>query len=131
MVAAMHQMGHFGGVAAILTDDTSSDGKSVYFGSTINPSPTGPSSPASGWHVDLADDFNAVIGTGANEDNLWYPSQSWNPNPATNANGDNEYETEVYNSSQVSVSNGDFVQRNYVSGIVTTPTNQADYKGFT
>ncbi len=122
----------------------------------INPSPTGPATPSSGWHVVLADAFRSPLGTKKGQDNLWYPSQSDNSNLSSNVAGDNGNETEVYNSSQVSVSKGnlvltakyqndvapstgdasglyinDKVQRNYVSGIVTSPTNQPGYKGFT
>jgi hypothetical protein len=125
-------------------------------GGNINATPTGPATPSSGWHVDFADAFKAPFGTKKGDDNLWYPTQSWNSTPTNNVRGDNGNETEVYNSSQVSVSNGNLVlsakyqnnvapatgngsgtdvnnsvQRNYVSGIVTSPTNLSGYKGFT
>ena len=127
--------------ATIQSDVNASGGKFVNFGSTINPIPTGPVTPSSGWHVDFADDFNAPLGTSSGEDNFWYPE---------NQNGNNKYETEINNSNQVSVSNGNLVitakyendvapadpssetvQRNYVSGQTTTTTSQSGYKGFT
>jgi hypothetical protein len=109
-------------------------------GSMVNPAPTGPAVPAGGWVVDFADDFNAPLGTGAGQDNFWYPSQSWNAYPDTDAAGNNSYETEVYNASQVSVSGGLLLLTavyqvtpggDYVSGIVTSPTGNAGYQGFT
>ena len=146
--------GIFSGEATTINDGTASGGSKVHFGATINPAPAGPASPTSGWHVDFADDFNAPLGTGPREDNLWYPNQLWS-SPTSNANGFNGSETEVYNSSQVTTNNGTLaltaryqndvapatgngsgssssneVQRNYVSGIVTTPTTQSGYKGF-
>jgi hypothetical protein len=148
------QSGSLSGVATSETATSASGEAYVLFSSTISPTPSGPAIPASGWTVDLADDFNNPLGTGADEDNLWYPTQSWNNTPTTSVNGDNADETEVYNSSQVSVSGGNLVltakyqnnaatavgdgdgtgsnnvQRNYVSGIVTTPTTQSGYKGF-
>jgi Concanavalin A-like lectin/glucanases superfamily len=110
--------------------------------------PSGPATPSGGWHVDFADDFNIPLGTGAGEDNFWYPSQSWNGNPGSDVAGNNSYETEVYNSSQVSVSGGvlrltavyDYdrapasngnTQANYVSGMVTSPVGSSGYQGFT
>lgn len=138
--------------ASSVSDSNASNGSYVQFGttSTINPTPTGPATPSGGWHVDLADDFNAQIGTGSGEDNIWYPSQSNNSTPTNTVSGDNPDETEGYNSSQVSVSNGNLVltakyqndvlpassdghvQRNYVSGIVSSTNGQtsAGYKGF-
>jgi hypothetical protein len=138
-----------------LGSDTSASG-SAYVGlgtavaSTgpgINSSPTGPSTPSGGWHVDLADDFNAPLGTSSGQDNLWYPNQAWDSPASSNANGDNSYETEVYNSSHVSVNSGNlvltatydndvaaatssYVQRNYVAGMVTSPVGISGYKGF-
>ncbi len=125
-------------------------------GTSIKSSPTGPLSPISGWHVTFADDFNSQLGTSTGQDNYWYPSQSWNPNLNNNVNGDNGNETEVYNAKNVSISNGKLVlsanyqnnvapatgdgsgssqsnqvQRNYVSGIVTSTTTRTGYKGFT
>jgi hypothetical protein len=128
--------------------------------SSINTAPCGPPVPVSGWHVDLADGFKAPLGpdtgTETGNDNLWYPSQSSNTDLNNDVNGDNPNETECYNANQVSVAGGDLVltakyqydvakagvycggsgttadvQRNYVSGIVTTPTDQPGYKGFT
>ena len=41
----------------------------------VNATPTGPASPAGGWHVAFADGFGAQIGTGAGQDNFWYPNE--------------------------------------------------------
>lgn len=114
-------------------------------GSGINPAPSGPATPAGGWSVAMADDFNAPLGTGAGEDNLWYPNQNWSP-AGSNAAGDQTYETESYNASQVSVSGGNLAltakydpntnslgaNETYLSGMVTSPVGiQSGYKGFT
>lgn len=134
--------------AAESVDASSETGTADSGGSSVNSAPTGPATPSSGWHVDFADDFNAPLGTGAGQDAFWYPSQPWNATPSNDCNGNNSYETEVYNSSQVNVSggtlqltavysedrapaSGGYVQRNYVSGIVTSPTNVSGYTGFT
>jgi hypothetical protein len=115
--------------------------------STIGSAPVGPPAPSSGWHVDLADGFNAPLGARPGEDNIWWPSQSWNDVPADNVNGNNGYETEVFNSSEVKVDDGElvlsaryqpdvapaagrWVRRNYVAGIVTSPTGRPGYRGF-
>jgi hypothetical protein len=172
-VATNAASGTLTGPASVQFNSTASGGTNVQFGcsqtgtdtandsdagsgSTINSAPTGPAAPTSGWHVDLADDFNAPLGKASGQDNLWYPNQSWNPNPAANVQGDNGTESQEYNSSQVNVDNGNlaltakycndvapatgdgsgsnsanFVQRNYVSGIVTTNPSAMGYNDFT
>ena len=148
-----------GGIIQTDGSGAASGGKYVQFGTPssggMSSTPVGPTVPTGGWHVDLADDFNAPLGTSAGQDNLWYPTQSWNFTPSNNVDGDNGYETQVYNSNHVSVSGGNLilsasyqnnvapatgngsgsdnnnrVQRNYVAGIVTSPTNMSGYKGF-
>ena len=121
----------------------------------VNRVPTGPPAPTSGWHVDLADDFNVPLGTGPGQDNLWYPTQDWNKTPSVAVNGNNPDETEVYSSDEVAVQKGNLVlsaryqndaapgagdgsgrneanrrQRNFVASIVTSPTDEPGYKGF-
>jgi hypothetical protein len=151
-VANRAESGTVTAMASVQTCAGSTDGTCVQFGSTINPAPTGPAAPPSGWHVDLADDFNAPLGTGPGEDNLWYPNESWESDPTVNSNNDQCLQTQVDNSSEVSVANGMLnlsakyeddvapaisntcsAQRNYVAGIVTSsgPAGNTTYKGFT
>jgi hypothetical protein len=129
-----------GGVSSRDAGSRVDSGGAVGSGGHVNTAPSGPSAPAGGWHVDFADDFNAPLGTGSGQDNFWYPSQSWNGTLSNNVAGNNSYETEVYNASQVSVSGGllsltatyQVTQGgNYVSGIVTTPVGNPGYQGFT
>ena len=105
---------------------------------TVNATPTGPASPASGWHVAFADGFGVPIGAGPGQDNFWYPNRGCcNDDPTKDFVGDNTDELEVYNSSQVSVNSsglqladtyspnrepaeGSYPVRNYVSGTVRT-----------
>ncbi len=132
--------GSSGGGSTTSSSGATSSGGSSGATSYVNPAPTGPATPTGGWAVDFADDFNAPLGTGPGQDNYWYPSQSWNTNPDADVAGDNSYETEVYNASQVSVSGGLLsltavyqvtAGGSYVSGIVTSPTGRAGYQGFT
>jgi hypothetical protein len=81
--------------------------------------------------VAFADGFGAPLGTGAGQDNFWYPNRSC-CNPASYDPGFNSDELEVFNSSQVRVGNEglelvDTYQpnaggtgKNYVSGTVNT-----------
>jgi hypothetical protein len=118
-----------GSMDAQITVDASS--------SAVKPAPTGPPVPAGGWHVAFADDFNVPLGAGAGQDNMWWPSQSWNADPNNDVAGNNSYETEVYNASQVSTSGGllrltaVYSTDHYVSGMVTSPVGIAGYEGFT
>ena len=66
--------------------------------STVSPTPTGPPTPASGWSVVYADAFGAPIGTGAGEDNTFFPN---NCPVTTNCAGFNSDEMEVMNPSAV------------------------------
>ena len=104
----------------------------------VDPTPTGPTVPAGGWHVAFADGFGAPIGTGPGQDDFWYPNRGCcNVDPTKDFNGDNTDELEAYNSSQVSVNSnglqltdtyapnrdpaeGSYPVRNYVSGTVRT-----------
>jgi hypothetical protein len=115
----------------------------------VNPAPTGPGTPAGGWSVALADHFEAPLGTAAGDDNIFYPNLSYSNNPAAPQYGCNNFELEAYSSSQVQSGNGQLVlsatpdndvlpasggryQANYISGAVTTSTdNTAEgWKGF-
>jgi hypothetical protein len=77
--------------------------------SSINPAPTGAAAPSSGWSVAFADDFNAPLGSGAGQDSFWYPNRLC-CNANTTQNGDNPYDLQAYNSSQVTISGGDLVE---------------------
>jgi hypothetical protein len=84
-----------------------SDGNCVKFGGVattngVNPAPTGPAAPSGGWHVALADGFGTPLGTGAGQDNFWYPNEN-SSNPCSDYKGNNSNELEVYNCSQVQV----------------------------
>jgi len=81
--------------------------------------------------VAFADGFGAPIGTGAGQDNFWYPNEGNCCNASEDKSGNNGNELEVYNSSQVKVgSEGlELVDsywpnrqpgKNYVSGAVQT-----------
>jgi hypothetical protein len=149
--ASNADQGTLSGATASNNDTTTLNGQAVQFGckvkNDINPAPCGPLTPSDGWHVVLADDFNAPIGTAAGDDNLWVPEKGI---------GSNADETELYDPSQVSVSGGNlvltanydndaapatgdakggnpsnYVQRNYLSGEVNSFTNDPPYKGFT
>ena len=108
---------------------------------TVSATPTGPASPAGGWHVAFADGFGAPLGTEAGQDNFVYPNQNSCCNPSEDHHGNNTNELQVYNASQVRVggeglelidsyapqrapAEGAYPVRNYVSGSIST---QAQY----
>ena len=59
--------------------------------------------------MDLADAFNAPLGGKPGEDNLWSPAPSAVESASNNADGNNGFETEVYNPEAVRVEHGDLV----------------------
>jgi hypothetical protein len=104
---------------------------------TVNAAPTGPASPEGGWHVAFADGFGAPLGTGAGQDNFFYPNENACCNPNENHHGDNTNELEAYNGIQDHVTSnglelvdayhpnampaeGSYPVRNYLSGSATT-----------
>jgi hypothetical protein len=105
----------------------SSGGGTAVVGAT----PTGPPTPAGGWHVAFADGFGDPLGIGPGEDNFWYPNR-FCCDPGTYQRGFNSNELEVFNSSQVRVggeglelidthqTNAGGTGKNYVSGTVNT-----------
>lgn len=109
----------------------------------VGSAPTGPSAPAGGWYVALADGFGAPLGTASGEDNFWYANRLC-CNPAANQPGFSSNELEVFNSSQVRVG-GEGLQlvnsyepnvggtgKNYVSGTVNSDLPRAPgYRPFT
>ncbi len=109
----------------------------------VGSAPTGPSAPAGGWYVALADGFGASLGTAPGQDNFWYANRLC-CNPASNQPGFNSNELEVFNSSQVKVGgqglelvdtyqpNTGGSGKNYVSGTVSSNVSgAAGYKPFT
>ena len=66
----------------------------------VSATPTGPATPAGGWSVEYADGFGAPLGTGAGQDNTWFPN---NCIVMTNCPGFNSDEMEVMNPSAASV----------------------------
>jgi hypothetical protein len=154
-IMATAPAGRVAPVAAPPSEASAPPGEARATPSGVSATPTGPPTPASGWHVNLADDFNAPLGDGPGEDHLWYPGPDPYQPATKNADGDNGYETEVYNSSQVSVKDGNLVlsarydqdvapatgnglgrtdgnrvQRNYVSGMVVSASHSAGTQGF-
>jgi hypothetical protein len=106
-------------------------------GPTVNAVPTGPGTPAGGWHVAFADGFGAPLGTGAGQDNFFYPNENACCNPFENHHGDNTNELQAYNASQVHITpeglelvnayhpnampaEGSWPVRNYLSGAGST-----------
>jgi DNA-binding beta-propeller fold protein YncE len=45
-------------------------------GAEVNPAPTGPPTPSSGWSVAFADGFGAPLGTGTGQDNDWHQAEN-------------------------------------------------------
>jgi hypothetical protein len=94
-------------------------------GAVVKALPTGPPTPASGWHVAFADGFGTTIGTGLGQDSLWQGPSGYEPAEQSN-------DLNVYNSSQVRVGvnglelvahhqpNAGGTGKNYVSGAVYT-----------
>jgi hypothetical protein len=108
----------------------------------VNGAPTGPRTPAGGWHVAFADGFGAPLGTQQGQDNFVYPNENPCCNPFADHHGNNTNELQVYNASQVRVGSeglelidkyspkrapaeGSYPVRNYVSGSVSTQSQYA------
>jgi hypothetical protein len=69
----------------------------------VGSAPTGPPTPSGGWYVAFADAFGAPLGTGAGQDNTWYPNR-FPEKPAEEAQpGSNSDELQVYKGGQVRV----------------------------
>ncbi len=121
----------------------------------ISANPLGPSIPGGGWKIALADDFNVPFGSGANQNNMWHLNRDYMTTASNNAGGFNGIEVEVFNSSAVSQANSvcsltatysndvapatgngsgsdtsNYVQRNYISGCITTAPVGDNSPGF-
>ena len=108
----------------------------------VNSAPTGPRSPAGGWHIAFADGFGAKLGTEPGQDNFVYPNQNACCSPFVDHHGNNHNELQVYNASQVHVggeglelidkyspkrapAEDGYPVRNYVSGTISTQRQYA------
>ena len=68
-------------------------------GAAVSPTPAGPSTPAGGWSIAYADAFGAPLGSGAGDDNTFFPNDC---TAVTNCPGFNSNELEDMNPSAVS-----------------------------
>lgn len=114
-------------------------------GSTVNPAPTGPATPAGGWHVAFADAFGAPsLVDGYHNSSTASQDATWgiNGGRAGNISGFNSNELEVFNARQVSQQSDGLHERcsytpgvasgkNYTCGVVTTGQAFSGRPGFT